>query len=74
MAFAEHRLRLTGVLIGWILVGGGIGGMIFPWLIGQLFERLGPRITMPVLLADALIEFGLLFALILPLRKSETNK
>ncbi|MCX6033492.1 MAG: MFS transporter, partial [Chloroflexi bacterium] len=72
MAFAEQRLRLTGVLIGWILVGGGIGGMFFPWLIGQLFERISPRITMPVLLANTLIEFGLLLALILPLRKNET--
>ncbi len=74
MAFTEQRLRLTGVLIGWILVGGGIGGMFFPWLIGQLFERLGPRITMPVLLANTLIEFGLLLALILPLRKIKTDK
>jgi FHS family Na+ dependent glucose MFS transporter 1 len=74
MAFAEQRLRLTGVLIGWILVVGGIGGMFIPWLIGQLFERISPRITMPVLLASTLIEFGLLLALILPLRKIETNK
>ena len=73
MAFAEHRLRLTGAMIGWILVGGGIGGMFFPWLIGQLFERLGPHITMPVLLANTLIEFGLLLALILPLRKMKTT-
>jgi FHS family Na+ dependent glucose MFS transporter 1 len=73
MAFAEHRLRLTGAMIGWILVGGGIGGMFFPWLIGQLFERLGPHITMPVLLANTLIEFGLLLALILPLRKMGTT-
>lgn len=73
MAFAEQRLRLTGVLIGWILVGGGIGGMFFPWLIGQLFERTSPRITMPVLLASTLIEFGLLLALILPIRKIEIN-
>ena len=69
MAFAEQRLRLTGVLTGWILVGGGIGGMVFPWLIGQLFERISPRITMPVLLVSNLIAFGLLIALILPLRK-----
>ncbi len=74
MAFAEQRLRLTGVLIGWILVGGGIGGMFFPWLIGQLFERISPRITMPVLLATTLIEFGLLLALILPLQKNETDQ
>ena len=73
MAFAEQRLSLTGVMIGWILVGGGIGGMIFPWLIGQLFERVSPRITMPVLLAGNLVAFGLLFALILPLWKKETN-
>jgi len=74
MAFAEQRLRLTGALIGWILVGGGIGGMFFPWLIGQLFERISPRITMPVLLASTLIQFGLLLALILPLQKKEPAK
>jgi FHS family Na+ dependent glucose MFS transporter 1 len=72
MAFAEQRLSLTGAMIGWILVGGGTGGMVFPWLIGQLFERISPRITMPVLLASNLIAFGLLLALILPLRKKET--
>jgi fluoride ion exporter CrcB/FEX len=59
-------------MIGWILVGAGIGGMFFPWLIGQLFERISPRITMPVLLANTLIEFGLLLALILPLQRKET--
>ncbi len=66
MAFAEQRLRLTGNMTGWILVGGGFGGMIFPWLIGQLFERISPHITMPVLLASNLVAFGLLLALILP--------
>jgi FHS family Na+ dependent glucose MFS transporter 1 len=72
MAFAEKRLSLTGSMIGWILVGGGIGGMIFPWLIGQLFERIGPHVTMPVLLAGNLIAFGILFALIMPLRRKKT--
>ena len=69
MAFAEHRLRLTGVMIGWILVGSGLGQMFFPWLIGQLFEQIGPRITMPILLTNTLVAFGLLLALILPARK-----
>ena len=71
MAFAEQRLSLTGTMIGWILVGVGIGGMVFPWLIGQLFERISPRITMPILLVSNLIAFVLLLALILPLRKKE---
>lgn len=74
MAFADQRLSLTGAMTGWILVGSGIGGMVSPWLIGQLFERVSPRITMPVLLANNLIAFGLLLTLILPLRKKETAK
>jgi FHS family Na+ dependent glucose MFS transporter 1 len=71
MAFAEKHLSLNGVMTGWILVGSGVGGMVMPWLIGQLFESIGPRITMPVLLANNLVAFGLLFALILPLRRKE---
>ncbi len=70
LAFAEQRLKLSGAMIGWILVGGGIGGMVFPWLIGQMFERIGPRITMPILLFSTLISFGLLLALILLYREN----
>jgi MFS transporter, FHS family, Na+ dependent glucose transporter 1 len=69
MAYAEHRLSLTGVMTGWILVGAGIGGMVSPWLIGQLFESISPRITIPILLSINLIAFGILLALILPPRK-----
>ncbi|HEY5159396.1 MAG TPA: MFS transporter [Anaerolineales bacterium] len=72
MAFAERRLSLTGSSIGWILVGGGIGGMAVPWSIGQLFERFSPRTTMPVLLVSNLIAFGILLFLITPRRKKET--
>lgn len=74
MAFAEQRLSLSGVLTGWILVGAGIGGMVMPWLIGQLFEHIGPRVTMPVLLTNNLIAFVLLLILILPLRKRIQSK
>jgi len=74
MALADQRLSLTGAMTGWILVGSGIGGMVSPWLIGQLFESVSPRITMPVLLANNLIAFGLLLVLILPIREKEAIK
>ena len=69
MAFAERHVHLTGVLVGWIFVGGGIGGMVLPWLVGQAFERVGPRATMPALLANTLVEFGLLVAILLVVRR-----
>ena len=72
MAFAEQRLSLTGSSISWILVGGSIGGMAVPWLIGQLFERSSPRFTMPILLVSSLIAFGLLLALVIPQRKRDS--
>ena len=35
--------RISGhrFMAGILLVGGGLGGMIFPWMIGQAFVRLG---------------------------------
>jgi FHS family Na+ dependent glucose MFS transporter 1 len=72
MAFAGQRFHLTGTLVGWILLAGGAGGMVFPWLIGQLFERVGPHITMPLLFCITLIMVGLLLALVLPLWNKKT--
>jgi FHS family Na+ dependent glucose MFS transporter 1 len=69
MAFAERLVHLTGVLVGWIFVGTGTGMMLIPWLVGQLFQRISPRVTMPVLLVDALLEFGLLTAMLLLVRR-----
>jgi FHS family Na+ dependent glucose MFS transporter 1 len=73
MALAEKRLGLTGSITGWFLVGGGIGGMFFPWLIGQLFERIGPRVTMPTLTGAALLNICLLFVLLAPKAKKKIS-
>lgn len=35
-------MHVTGTMAGWFLVGGGLGGMILPWAIGQAFVRIGP--------------------------------
>lgn len=46
MSFAERRVAVTGQVAGWFLVSGSAGGMSLPWLIGQLFEGVGPRVTL----------------------------
>ena len=41
LTLSEERMHVTGAMAGWFLVGGGLGCMIFPWMIGQAFVRLG---------------------------------
>jgi FHS family Na+ dependent glucose MFS transporter 1 len=55
LSLAERRMTITGRITGWFLVGASAGGMFLPWLIGQLFESIGPRVTMFIILADLLV-------------------
>ena len=43
LSFASRRIEMTGRVTAWLVVGGSLGCMLVPWLIGQLFETLGPR-------------------------------
>jgi len=50
-------------VMGWFFLGASAGGMTLPWLMGQLFEPVGPRVTMLALAVDlvlALVVFGLI--------------
>jgi FHS family Na+ dependent glucose MFS transporter 1 len=63
ISLAERRIPITGQVTGWFLVASSIGAMSVPWLIGQLFEPIGPRIAMIIILVDlvaALIAFAAL--------------
>ncbi|MBI3652299.1 MAG: MFS transporter [Acidobacteria bacterium] len=51
-SFAERRLTITGQVTGWFIMGASAGGMFLPWLIGQLFEKLGPQIMLQTILID----------------------
>jgi MFS transporter, FHS family, Na+ dependent glucose transporter 1 len=63
-SFAERRLTITGQVTGWFLVGASAGGMFLPWLIGQLFEKLGPQVMMLIILFD-LLAASLVFVMLL---------
>ena len=66
ITLAERRVPITGQVTGWFLVASSIGAMFVPWLIGQLFEPVGPRVAMAIIFADlvaAMIAYGILMAL-----------
>lgn len=55
ISFAESRMRITGKVTAIFLTGSSLGGMTLPWLIGQLFEPIGPQIMPWIVLATTLL-------------------
>jgi len=39
--YLERRIRVTGSATAWFVGGAGLGGLTFPWLIGQWFDASG---------------------------------
>jgi MFS transporter, FHS family, Na+ dependent glucose transporter 1 len=74
ISFAEHHMALSGKITSYFFVGASLGGMTIPWLIGQLFDSIGPRYTMITLLVDVLLTLGIYVALILYAHKMEQVK
>lgn len=52
LALAGSRMPISGRATGWFFVGSSTGGMSVPWVIGQLFEAIGPESVFYVILAD----------------------
>ena len=46
LCLAEQHMPMTGKITGWLLIGSSTGMMLLPWLIGQVFESVGPPVTM----------------------------
>lgn len=71
-ALAENRLKISGQVTGFFLVGASLGAMVLPWMVGQLFEKIGARVLLFSVLAElilAVVVFALLN--ILPQRKTD---
>ncbi len=63
LTLAEKRLHISGRITSLFFVGASLGGMVLPWVIGQVFEPLGPSVAMWLIFGDILLSI-LLFALI----------
>lgn len=58
LTLAGRRMIITGRITGWFFVGASLGGMFLPLLIGQLFEVLGPQVTVLLVFVDMLMALG----------------
>jgi len=68
MTLAEQRLHLTGAVTSYCFIGSGVGFMILPWVIGQIFEPLGATSMMVFIMIDLVVNV-LVFAVLLGRRK-----
>ena len=57
---AGRRMNLTGFTTSLFFLGSSSGAMLIPLLIGQFFERLGPPVTMMVILLAVVLDLGVL--------------
>lgn len=64
LTFSERRMTLTGQITSWFFVGASLGAMTVPWLIGQLFERIGPQVMMSAILFDLIVTVMIFVALL----------
>ena len=69
LAFAGRRMVITGRVTGWFFVGSSLGAMTVPWVIGQLFERIGPQVMLVAIGVDLVVAFGIFMVLLWRSRK-----
>ncbi|HQZ33438.1 MAG TPA: MFS transporter [Ilumatobacteraceae bacterium] len=55
LAFAESHLALSGRNTSAIVAASGIGGLLMPFVVGQLFDRVGPQALPPTVLTLAVL-------------------
>lgn len=63
LSFAERNMTITGTITSLFFIGGSLGGMTLPAMIGQLFERVGPRVTTVAIMGAVVLDllvFGLM--------------
>lgn len=60
LAFANHNINLSAKTTSYFYLGGGVGVVIMPWLIGQLITPFGAIAFLWVLLIATVIAIGII--------------
>ncbi len=60
VTLAGQRVQLHARVSSWFFVGAGAGGMVLPWVIGQLFESIGPGVVTSLIFVDLLATLAVL--------------
>jgi fucose permease len=64
ITLAGTLMPITGRVTAWFFVGSSAGGMVIPWLIGQLFEPIGAEAVMLVIGVDLVLAMALFVAVL----------
>lgn len=74
LSLAERHLHITGTITSLFFVGGSFGGMVLPWIIGQLFERIGPSVTIGAVAVAVVLCTAVFGAIVLHTRRAEREE
>jgi FHS family Na+ dependent glucose MFS transporter 1 len=72
--FAERRMPFTGSVMSIFMIGGNVGSMVLPWLIGQLFDPVGPVAVIYVIGGSEVAALVLFILIRLYSQRFETNQ
>ena len=64
LTFGERRMKITGQVMSMFIVGGSVGGMFVPLLVGKLFESIGPRVMIFIVLIDLTVALAVYLLLV----------
>ena len=73
LTLAEQLMNVSGRITSILAISSGIGGLLLPWLMGQLFEFLSPASIMVALLITMVIDAVLFGILFLSIPRSKTK-
>ncbi len=68
ISFAGRHMRVTGSTSRWFFVSAGAGGMVIPWVMGQLMDGIGPKTVMPAILGVVILMGAALVLLLARIR------